>query len=146
MADSKYQVSYQRPSQHVFYAFYVGHLTDKFNIPFNCPFAIKEMKISCGYTAYSKNLVNVYGTMTTLFPGSSVLFTLSNNCMSDAVPDYIYSDGLDSTVMNYCFREPIIINGTHTLSFATVGNLNPGELADPTLLSVSGMLHFELLG
>ena len=139
--DSKYQVTYQRPSQHVFYAFSATSLANTFEIPFNTQFPVKEVRISNGFTGYSEMLINVYAVMPSLFPSSDVVANFASANCTDAGPDYVYSGNLQDGSINYILREPQIISGTHTLRLFSVGNTAPGAR-----FALQGILHFELLG
>ena len=138
--DSKYQVSYQRPSQHIFYNFKAATLSSTFDIPFSCQFPVKEVRISCGFTGYSEVLTTIYATMHGLFPSGDVIQVFTGSITTDAGPDYVYTGSMNSGYVSYLFREPQVINGTYTM------RLVDGGLGVGARFQMLGILHFELLG
>ena len=124
---------------YVFYNFNATSIGNTFEIPFNCQFPVKEVKISCGFTGYSQYFTTMYATMSGLFPSGDIIQVFTGGVGFDNTPDFLYSGNMNNGAVSYLFREPQIINGTYTMRLSSIDAIG-------ARFQLMGVMHFELLG
>lgn len=138
--DPRFQPTYQRPSYHLFSPASIDSLTDTIGINVNCPFPVKEVKLSVGYSGYTTNIAAIYATMPNLFPGSDIVAMFANYKLQDAGGSYVVAQSINECIINYTFREPQMMMGESEVSFHSIDGGNPG------VFNLDIMFHFEFLG